>query len=453
MLLKPLPPGQRVVVIGAGLAGLGAAQDLARAGCDVQVLEARDRPGGRVWTSRLWPDLPVDLGATWVHGIRKNPLMGLADAVEAPRLGTRYGSALWLDGDGSPLQMARALKRATRMLDRIRDEIEEAERDMSLADAVRGSRPWQEASDAERRVLRKWINTSIEHEYAADWQQISAWYYDDDKDTPGGDVLFPQGFDQLLGPLSRGLRIHCGVAVRALAPEGAGVRVRMADGGALHADHVVVTVPLGVLQGEGIGFEAPLAPKRLRAIGALRMGVLNKCYLRFDRIAWQTGADWLQWFSPREGEWAEWIDLAHIAGAPVLLGFNAGAQAVEIERLSDADTVAAAHEALQAMFGTGFPRPVAAQITRWGQDIHAGGSYSFNGVGSRGRMRKALAGKDWGGALVFAGEAAAPRHFGTAHGALRSGRKAARQVLKRLRGKAQPAPRAPETADETAENG
>ena len=53
--------GKRVIVIGAGLAGLSAARDLVAAGAEVVVLEARDRIGGRVWTSRKWPDLPMDL--------------------------------------------------------------------------------------------------------------------------------------------------------------------------------------------------------------------------------------------------------------------------------------------------------------------------------------------------------------------------------------------------------
>lgn len=426
----PLDACRRTVVIGAGLAGLRAARDLGNGGHDVLVLEARDRPGGRVWTSRVWPDLPVDLGATWIHGLRGNPLTELAKTADAEHLATAYDSSLWLDRGGGAVPMEAPLRSARRLLKRIRAEIEEAETDMSLADAVRGSVAWRGASAEQRRILRKWINTSIEHEYAADWEHVSAWFYDDDRDYPGEDVLFPQGFDQLLRPLTEGLRLRLGADVRGLAPEGAGVRIRLADGETLWADHVVVTVPLGVLQREAIAFEAPLEPERQRAIGALRMGLLNKCYLRFDRVAWQTGCDWLQWFGPREGEWAEWIDLAHVAGAPVLLGFNAGAQAAEIEGLSDADTVAAAFAALREMFGSAFPQPVAAQITRWGQDVHAGGSYSFNGVGSRARTRRALAGTDWGGALVFAGEAASPRYFGTAHGALRSGRKAARQILK-----------------------
>jgi len=123
------------------------------------------------------------------------------------------------------------------------------------------------------------------------------------------------------------------------------------------------------------------------------------------------------------------VSLARALGAPVLLGFNAADPAAEIERLDDAATIAAAHDALRAMFGTGFPAPVAAQITRWGRDPHALGSYSFNAVGTGPGSRRALAGPDWDGRIWFAGEAASVSHFGTAHGAVISGRAAAIGVL------------------------
>lgn len=419
-----------VVIIGAGLSGLTAAQVLVQQGLDVLVLEARDRPGGRIWTSRLWPDIPVDLGATWIHGVSGNPLTDLADHVGAARVETSYASSVWLDARGERLQAGAELGNLRRLFKRIRKAVDDADTDMSIADAVRGSQLWQDATADERAFLRKWINTYIEHEYAADWEHLSVWYYDDDKDYPGPDVLFPDGFDHLLTPLIQQVRISYNAAVRQLDRSGRGVTLRLADGTTLSAAHVIVTVPPSVMRAGHLHFSAPLSPSRARAIETGYAGVLNKCYLRFDNAFWPKTHDWVQWLGPETGVWAEWVDFAHVAGPPVLLGFNAGAQGLEIEHLNDADTTASAFEAVQGIYGNAIPRPVASQVTRWGTDPFALGSYSSNPVGWKAKHRKAYAGADWDGALVFAGEAASPRYFGTAHGAVRAGRKAARIVAK-----------------------
>ena len=427
--------GPAVIVIGAGLSGLAAAQALRQAGVQPLVIEARDRPGGRVWTSRLWPDLPVDLGATWVHGATANPLTTLADQVGARRVETRYGSSVWLDRDGARLPKGARMRAPRMMLKAIRAEAEGAEADMSIAEAARRSTVWRDAGEDQRDMLRKWINTFIEHEYAADWERLSIWYFDDDKDWKGPDVLFPDGFDRLLVPLLEGIPVRYGARVRSLSRAGRGVRIGLEGGAVLEAEQAIVTLPPSVLQAGAVDFGAALAPRRAQAIQTQYAGVLNKCYLRFDGVFWPTGHDWVQWLGPQPGLWAEWVDLAHVAGVPVMLGFNAGAQGLAVEALDDRDTVAAAHEALRAIHGSSLPRPVGWQITRWGQDPFALGSYSSNPVGWRAKTRKALAGADWDGALFFAGEAASPCYFGTAHGAMRAGRKAARQIIK-LRKKA-----------------
>ena len=142
--------------------------------------------------------------------------------------------------------------------------------------------------------------------------------------------------------------------------------------------------------------------------------------------------DWIGWIGPQPGTWAEWVSLARSLDAPVLMGFNAADPATEIETLSDQDTIATAQDALRTMFGSRFPAPQAAQITRWGQDRHSVGSYSFNAVGTGPATRRALAGADWEGRLWFAGEATSPTYFGTAHGAVLSGRAAARSLLESL---------------------
>lgn len=97
---------QSILIIGAGLAGLVAAKALKKQGYEVRVIEARDRLGGRTWTSNYWADAPVDLGASWIHGVEGNLLTELAEEIDTPLVMTRYDNAIAYGQTGQPLTEA-----------------------------------------------------------------------------------------------------------------------------------------------------------------------------------------------------------------------------------------------------------------------------------------------------------------------------------------------------------
>jgi len=417
-----------VIVIGAGMAGLSAAKELTAQGLSVLVLEARDRIGGRIWTSGGWPDVPVDLGASWIHGTDGNPLTKLADEAGIQRKQTRWEPNPVFKPGGGRAILDDALDLTEMLVEKARARAEERDNDISLGAAVEALPDWDKLDQKDRQLVRHIIHDDVELEYATGWQALSAWNFDDSGDYGGEEVVFPGGYGALPDYLARGLNIQTGEAVVRIEKAGKGVRLTTSSGSSYQARHVLVTVPLGVLKAKAIEFSQPLSRKRTAAIKSLGMGLMNKCCLRFDRVFWPESGDVFSYLGERDGYWSEWLSLSQISGKPLLMGFNVGAAARDIETLDDGTTVDQAMQVLRSIFGPAVPDPVAAQISRWGKDPYALGAYSFPAVGTDRNTRKALAGADWGGRLVFAGEAAHAEHPATVHGAYLSGLAAAKMI-------------------------
>lgn len=416
--------GRHIAVIGAGMAGLAAAQALAQAGATVTLYEARSRIGGRVWTDRSWPGLPVDMGASWIHGLKGNPITALAAEAVATLHPTDYESAAAFGAGRERPYPAEPWD----MLEAAQKRAGKAETDTSLRAAVEALPRWAKMTGPERDAFRAAVHRMVEHEYGADWDDLSAWSYDEAGAFAGGDALFPQGYDQLASHAAQGLDIRLGAKVRAVTATRDGIRLTFADGTQTEADAMVCTLPLGVLQSGDVTFDPPLAPERQEAIASLGMGLLNKCWLRFDAPPPVPAADWILNLGPPADLWPEWVNPSAAKPAPLLLAFNASPRADEVEAWDDAATLASARDALRGMFGAAFPAPVAAQVTRWRADPLAYGSYSFHAIGTGADTRRALAGLDWDGRLAFAGEAASPDHPATVHGAWLSGLAAAQAL-------------------------
>lgn len=415
----------RVIVIGAGLAGLAAAQALSRRGARVLVLEARNRAGGRIQTSRLWPDAPADLGASWIHGVNGNPLTALAQAAGARTLATRSDSAQLFVAPGLAAQGVSddGAHWAAALIARAQARAQEAQSDLSLRAAINRVIPSGGLSPVRAAQLAHHLAGAYEQEYAGSAEALSAWWTGEDAAFGGEDALFPGGYDRLIAHLADGLDIRLGAPVAHVRWEGPGVELELGSGERLAADRVIVTVPLGVLKAGGLRFTPDLPADKQAAITRLGMGDIAKLFLRFEAPFWPTDVDWLEYLKPDPGRWSQWVNLAG-AGAPVLLGFAGADSARQVEALDERALIAEASTTLRDMFGSATPAPVAAQRTRWSADIHSGGAYSFYAVGSSPADRQALARPEADGALRFAGEACSTAYYGTAHGAFLSGQAA-----------------------------
>mgnify|MGYP005847531473 CR=1 FL=1 len=421
---------RKVIVVGAGVSGLACAQALTNAGIAVTVLEARDRIGGRVWTDNTL-GLPLDMGASWIHRTQGNPLTALADQANVARVSTDYDSHTVYDADGRELsddEQAELDSWLEELLEEAR-ELGETRPTLSLGQAIAQRLSANGVTDEDDlRAIYYALASTIEHEFAASVDDLSAVYWDSSETFDGGDVIFPQGYVWLPNLLASGLSdVRLNTPVRAVRYGRDGVSVTTDGSGTLEADAVVVSVPLGVLKAGKIAFTPALPSRLTTAIQNLHVGLLNKTYLQFERAFWDD-SDFIGYMADERGRWSEFLNLQTHLGVPVLLGFNASPYADELETWSDSEIIADALDVLRTIYDD-VPDPVGVFITRWGQDVWAHGSYSSLGVNATPADYDAFA-QAVEGRLFFAGEATFSAHPATVHGALMSGQRAAQAILR-----------------------
>lgn len=422
-------------MIGAGVAGLAAADELRRRGFRVAVYEARDRVGGRILTHRdaRFP-MPLELGAEFIHG-------------EAPLTERLLREARLSDYDlagDSWLAERGHFRRAEGFwdeVDRVFDAIDARRKDLSFDDFLAQS-PGGKSLARARAVAR----TFVQGFHAADPAQLSTLAL-----APGkagepseeaarvGRVI--EGYDRLAAWLARDLgdALHLETPVREIAWERGRAELTLEDGSRIAARAVVVTVPLGVLQAPpdepgGIRFR-PDPPRLRRTLGLLAMGPAVRLVLGFRELPWHDRKDLcrLRFLQTADETFRVWWT-AYPLRVPVLVAWSGGPPAAAIERKPE-EIEAAALRALSRQTGLSRQR-IASRLAGvwrhdWTADPFSRGAYSYARVGGS-EAAKALA-RPVEATLFFAGEAADEEgRTGTVEGALGTGLRAARQVRRAL---------------------
>jgi monoamine oxidase len=428
--------GERIIVIGAGMAGLAAARALVDRGYSVTVLEARSAIGGRIRTDTSL-GAPVDLGASYIHGTRGNPLVELASRFGSETYDTDAGEELLFDANGAfvPSKLAKKARADYETLfEKLLAIKDGLEKDRSIQSAVA---PLQKAFRARRGAVAGnlsnfLVQSGLSIEFGADLKEMSLLYLDDEEGFSGPDLLLKKGYISLINGLSQGIDIQLDQIVTAVTRVGSKVTVTTTSK-AFDADRVIVTLPLGVLKRSDIAFSPALPSSKSTALSRLQMGVLNKTYFKFPSAFWQKQRGDVGYIgnigARSASDIPEYYTLDKVVGAPILFGFTAGSMARRFEGLDSRLIIASTMKTFRRIYGKSTPDPEAILRTAWATDPFSYGSYSFIPVGARGEDYEALA-ESVDDRIFFAGEATNREHPGTVHGAYLSGLREAEEIAR-----------------------
>ena len=405
---------RRVVVVGAGLSGLSAAVAIADAGVDVTVLEARERVGGRVWSTTLTNGAVVELGAEWIQA-HDSVVQEMAARFEVPLAPTvaSYGRREpWGVGAASHDEQDRFLKAADSAVALLPPHAVATMTVGGFLEAVEGA-------DAARAI----VMTRLAGTCARDLHDVALASFRGERPfSSHGERYFRMatGNQSLAIAMAGSLPdIRTGHAVEAIERDDEGLAVRVGPH-TERADAVVVAVPAPIVA--RLRFTPSLPADVAGAYEGLRMGHASKFAVATRQrppARSRQAADRSMWCWTAAGEGGKTRRcVASFAGSPAAqasLGVTRGELAPWLEAVRGMNP---------DLSLDGEPVMYA-----WADDPYTLGAYAAWDPVSWSR-RDVFARSV--GRVVFAGEHTEHDHHGMMEGALRSGRRASAQVLEAL---------------------
>lgn len=414
-----------VIVIGAGISGLAAARMLAASGKSVLLLEGRSRIGGRILTE--YPEsseLPIELGPEFIHG-RSAELWQLIEEAELSTY--ELDGNLMCSEDGSLFECSHEEDFA------ILEELSENETDTNFAQWI--------AEKHVRPKTKQFAIDFVEGFNAADAYRIGTVALarqqkaEDEIEANRSSFRIASGYASLVDFLVRkieeaGAEIRLSAPIHSIAWKKNHVVVRTSDA-EFTAQQCAITLPLGVLQANSVAFD-PVPQTIMQAAEGLAMGTARRVSYLFRERFWSDLAPTMSFMFLDQGLSRVWWT-PHPNQAPILTSWIGGTKALDAYKLTDEQF---AQDGLRSLANTFKITEndlrsslISWHTYNWQQDPFSLGAYSYALAGGADASRAMTEPVE--DTLYFAGEHTdVTGHWGTVHGALGSGLRAARQILK-----------------------
>lgn len=423
---------REILIIGAGMSGLVTAKALKNVGHKVRILEARNRLGGRTFTRDIggaW----LDIGGSWIHGDRNNPMAQYArrnninyfKSEVDPEFLVDHGQRVnnqdfwdaWILAEDFIKQMGEIGDRANFDLS-VQQALDDFFRDIK--------------ANPKTKAQARFLMELLAGDTGANLEDLSFLGLVDELGGgfAGGDHLIEGGYNALISLIAKEVTIDLNSPVEKIEYSTNSVKV-ITKHKNLEASHVIVTVPLGILKAGAIAFNPPLPLAKQTAIKNLGFGSYEKVILVYEKRFWQD--QFLNSFATIEGLGEElafplFADFTEPAGKPTLVCLYSGAFAQKIQDDRQTKTIITDCLAiLEKSLGQSLPKPIATYVTNWTGDRYSLGSYSYLAIGSSIDDVRTLI-EPVQKRVLFAGEATSLKHHATVHGAFMTGLREAQRI-------------------------
>lgn len=426
------------IIVGAGFAGLACARALLKEGVKIMVLEARARAGGRAHTLQNLSS-PVELGAEFMHTADKSFLneflaagLPYVDLDDEQHFHFEKGKLVKKEGFFGEIEKITAMMKPDRKVDRSGSEFMKAhaarinpKMKPLFSEYLQGFHAADPAKISEKAMAR------LEHGEAPKLNQTEQF-----RPLHGYTPLIEKWIEEC-GDSSDWLQLEA--LVQKIEWEKRDVRVIGRPFSELKAKTAVIAVPLGVLKSANTLSQIKFDPHPTGlndALSGLEVGHVQRITFEFSERFWERLHPETVSFihGPANAYFRVWWTKAPVR-APFLVAWQGGPKAREISTWPREKQITEALKTLSRISGKSVSAlhklMKSAHTHNWDADPYSLGAYTYIGVGGLEKSRRLS--KPFGDTLVFAGEATAEGDaMATVHGAVQSGERAARQILKLL---------------------